>query len=436
MARSSDEYVVKYGRVVVEQPLARILDYGDQSLKGGIRAAQRPLVDGTLCENNPSYPEAGLAFLPGCGTTPSTSFCDIRIVPDKGPALSFRPPSLAGEQSFVVEFSPDTQLPQNRQVKWIQLSVNDFTGTVAVAESRDDRITLRARHPNKARIGVQVEVKGRIICSGQLTLSVPQFFHVVFSSEFDRDLEMLGLRRVAPSNGPSLSIAQVQSNERVKAVVIQEALETAKRNFREINVRFTLDDPADAVGPENVSTVVVGGPFPADPPPGVKDPFGISPFDPQNKDANDQIFVFSGEFADRSHKLTNDRDYLDIFDQLATRDQGTGALLPGKPVDENEFVDGPPEPAFAVRTNYVRAAAFAFGRFIGTVISHECGHALGLNHNKVDVPNIMNGSSLRFQDWTGIRNFDPSTGDVSLTSSAEFRVRDQRRLWEVLPILP
>lgn len=78
-------------------------------------------------------------------------------------------------------------------------------------------------------------------------------------------------------------------------------------------------------------------------------------------------------------------------------------------------------------------------------MAHECGHALGLDHNwqgliRKDAflhnyKELMDAGQFRsFFDYTGIDNFDTKTGKVSLVEPMQIIEYKRRALRKLLPI--
>jgi Metallo-peptidase family M12B Reprolysin-like len=75
-----------------------------------------------------------------------------------------------------------------------------------------------------------------------------------------------------------------------------------------------------------------------------------------------------------------------------------------------------------------RPAVLLVGRFMGTVLAHECGHALGLTHTKNDAQQqiltgaLMDGDNFHtFRSYTDVAGYDAATGIAELVPPSVFR---------------
>ena len=324
-------------------------------------------------QNEPDYVNAVLAC-GGGGGGEGEETCDIEILSSPS-ERSFSPPSETGEEVFrAVVFPPSG----GGTIVWDIVHRPKESGNVDFGTQTDvstgssilSTIPVKARHPNKAKVRVRVVQDGEVVCSAKKTISVPQFFHIVFPAEegfFNEALEDLGLRRRPRANGV-LTTDQKLTNDQVKAAVIEEIFNTFKFEYDSVNVRLTVADPTPVVSFANFATVTFGGL-------GVGLEFGATPFpDDHNLDPKNSPVIFALRYADLSLAITQDPIYTAIFGGLAVFDPASGTVLPGTPIDVGDFAD----PPVTVRQKTVKAAILAFGRLLGTTVAHECGHSLGL----------------------------------------------------------
>jgi hypothetical protein len=260
---------------------------------------------------------------------------------------------------------------------------------------------MTARHPNRAALTAELVESGEVLCSRTVTFSVPQFLHLQYEQpEYQDDLNNIGL------NIRGVDPAQLEVNEAVRTAIEAEAFRTFHHLLNGINVRITTLDPSPVVGAEHTTVVTVGG--------ANGDDFGFTSgmLDVGNLHPNQDIKVFTARLSHRNNHITLDPVFRAIFDTTAIFDPSTGNNLNGTPVRPGEFVAGPVDPNApnAVRLRTVQAAVFAFGRLLGENIAHECGHALGRDHP--DGGLMALGGLRSFKQRTGIRGFDPATGEI------------------------
>jgi hypothetical protein len=167
---------------------------------------------------------------------------------------------------------------------------------------------------------------------------------------------------------------------------------------------------------------------------------------------NQCIQIFSGQVSrwrklDKFFGSVPKQVYLDIFDGLAVSDADDNDLQ-GNPIDAGENVlDISSSEEAKRRANQISAAVLMIGRFIGTTLAHECGHALGLTHTADEIGTefcantLMDGDRCHsFRDYTGVKGFNPTTGIVDLVDPVSFTNspvgRDHlQKLKDLLPIL-
>ena len=422
------------------QPVLRVTEIDESALQGKatwerVPSLLRPMDDG-CCERD--YVNRVLAHLDVCadGAIGPGGPCAITVIAS-AKARNFTPPDGTGEEEFSARIRPDFQLPGNSEIRWRLDNQPDQTGTVSATPGSASNSmvlasTITAVHPNQASLVAEVVVGGQALCSRTVALSVPQFFHVTFP-DLQFDLTPFGLTFPNPDS------FVIPLHNAVAAAVQAEIFRILDFHFGDFNVRFTTIDPAPTVGPDNVTTVDVSGSIG-----GTDREFGISGLDPNNVLGIGTIKVFPGEFANRRHELLFEPpppQYLKIFDGFAVEDTGSFQGLPGKPVGKEltDWVIGPIDPNHpnASRQFQARAAVLAAGRLIGNTIAHEAGHALGLAHNVLDHPHLMErGDDRTFRDRTGIVDFDPMTGRLALVPPPSFRQDDRLKLTFILGLVP
>ena len=445
-------------RVAVDEvdglEILRVTNVNEQDLEGEavwerVPTQIRP-TEGECSDTNYVDKVMPYILLAGCGDHSSpTHSCQLSIQPSQAAARSFHPPRVTGiESTFSARIGSSPQLPENAKIRWFVYSPNEplssddlpFPGSVEFVNDEGETAVVQPRHPNKTSIfaGVFVGDQPIPICLSYtpIELSVPQFIQIVLDSDFDTDLERIGLKRRPPADGSSLTTGQKQANTRVRDAVIKEMMETLRRNFLGINVRFTFDDPSSIVGQRNFSKAIIGGTYQRismDPkqiqPTDRSSIFGFAGYDPGNHKAygDPDAHVFSGKFSDRSVPILRDSgEYIDIFNAFAIEDLN-GSILPGEPVNEGDFHDSSSD---LIREKYIKAAIIAFGRFLGTATSHECGHLIGLKHES----HIMLAPLMTFKDYTGINYFNNTTGDIDVVDSMKFSNPDVEYMLRHLPI--
>jgi len=371
--------------------------------------------------------------------------------------------SETGTATFTARLS-GTQ-PAGSTVKWDVLPPGPTypekreTGTIAFEKPASLRTRGYARHPNRARVRVSVQKEQAVICKDVQLVSVPQFFQIQLVGPdkpvpaedpipgperfgFDTDLERLGLQR---RPFPPLTREQDTTNFEVRRAVLKQMYSTLASAFADVNVVFTEADPGDLVGRRNVSTVAIGGildlsdtAYGSTAAP--REDLNPKKRDEDNLDPAQVTVIQSGWFtAAGEANVTKDPIYKNIFDGLAIEDHRGKPLL-GQAVDAGEYQLFPRTP----RQRTVSAAIRAFGTFLGTATAHECGHALGLDHNRdpnnpfrtAPLGELMDeGRFLTFRDLTGITSFDPTTGALRAGAPVKFGERNLKILRRLLPIL-
>jgi hypothetical protein len=440
------EFRVKMGEFQGEQLPSLIINEGTRAATA--QWEQVPTADRPAGPWDPNYVDRVMARLDGCREVEPPS-CQVKIL-SPGETRSFHPPSsthptdpgnLSGKETFnaVISGSP----PTPHTIEWHVEAIAGWTGSIDFGDLPHDlAVTAQAKHPNKSRISVNVVHDGQIVCTHETTASVPQFFHILFSTAFDLDLERLGLRRRAAPSG-NLTQSQKDTNDKVRAAVIQEILDSARSVFNAgtvinntINVRFTLDLPPNVTA-ENITVATIGGLDPEHRSFGRTSP-GTSagnPADIGNPDAKQTIDIFPRHIMDRTFLDPSAITILDqIFGELS---EGLdGSHLPGVAVDSGEFVPlnvHPTEPN-VVRKRTIQAAIQTFGRLVGSMVVHEAGHALGLAHAGAEPESPMDDGRT-FKSRTGVTSFDPATGNLSSNDPARFSPSQQRYLENILKIL-
>jgi hypothetical protein len=380
----------------------------------------------------------------GTGTT--TAERGTATVPYLAPPCRIRITSTAAERSFRASQSPTVSWkaslsgnqPHGSRIVWDLLGGTNATGTISYTVQDPLTLVVRADHPNMNRLRVRVEHQGVILCEDTKLISVPQYFWITstprtepFADDpFLLDLERLGLRRRPPSDG-FLTPEQEATNHDVAEAVVQEIFETVLSLFSGVNVRFSQTFPTAFVDPSNITTVIVGG-MPS-PNPNIAGhtsaPTGIGrslDVDIGNLEPAQYCSINSGLLTAGDWPAV----YHDIFGSTAIEDRDGRPLPSGSAVDAGDFARIPT----TVRQRTVDAAIKATGRWIGSVIAHECGHALGLDHNNHQTGEIMD-AGVYFSEYIGIRSFDPRTGHTQLGNRVRFGRTNYQRLVELLPIL-
>lgn len=261
----------------------------------------------------------------------------------------------------------------------------ELSGTVTpVVSFRDDEVTGAPR-----AIAVRIA-------------PIKQVVHLDFTTQYVTSLQHFGLRAVEPA-------------------IRQRILEVVRRDYQTLNVEFRTERPADF---SLYSVVEIGGP----------DPNGLGLIGYDNtpgKDVGnlrlhdriggvnattqadgfpgyggvfvDSMFLFSehpGDFAPDSPG--QDPRFDDVFDAFRP-DQG------GEPVG-----DGDPEPRLlasgdgcpgSTRAEQIDCAVWVLGSLIGTTISHELGHSLGLANPGGSEVHILTDEPGRLMEAGGTRSF-------------------------------
>jgi hypothetical protein len=355
---------------------------------------------------------------------------------------SFSPPtSISGRETFRAVLAGAR--PPGSRIQW-DLVPGAGTGTIEFESPGSLTTVVRARHPNNARVRVRVLRRGVVLCEDVKDISVPQFFRIVFTAEFDRDLARLGLRRRG-----RLNAGQIGTNVLVRAAVVGEIFVILRTIYAAVNVRFLTLDPTPFVGAGNFANVTIGGPDDR-PRPG-RTRLGRTPnpragpnarrLDVGNLDPTNSPLVFSAEFGDRRFPQTGgSATYRAIFDGLAVEDEGTGAALPGSAVNVGDFANPAIAGALTLGQLKVQAAIRAFGRLVGETSAHECGHSLGLvpprGHNAGNTGELMDEGRFRtFAERTGITAFNPATGALTI-GATNMLVANLPTLQAILPVPP
>jgi hypothetical protein len=203
-----------------------------------------------------------------------------------------------------------------------------------------------------------------------------------------------------------------------RQAVEDRILEVARRDFDGINITFAYADPLDFA---EFSIIEVGG----------VDPNGSGLFGLDNtsgKDVGNRRFddviggynaetragnlaayggVFASELMNLSPTLSDNvlasPRFDDVFGDLAPE-------LGGTPAERGESLGGP-------RTPFIRDAVRVLGNLVGSTITHEVGHALGLTaldgryHNDGDTPNaLMDAGVFRpFEERAELDGLGPAT---------------------------
>ncbi len=424
---------------VGDEASIRVADVDELAATGSATWERVPLSDRPAGVGDPIYVDNVVALLAGCGddSTPQHT-CSVEIV--RGPSQNFSPPDDSGLARFTARLSPGC--PADATPLWHVHRTDEMTGDVDIQDRETLTPTVAARRPNRAVLFVVLKNVGRL-CLDHVEISVPQFFRVAFTESFLVDLERLGLRRRPPADGSGLSADQSATNASVERAVLDTILETARRHFRRVNVRFVTATPS-AVPASSVTVATFGviGTSPG------SDPFGMclrpGPLQPNqgkidegNLAPQQEIYVFTDRFTDRSiSDFSQSAIYLDIFDELAIEDASGAPLVEGKSVDAGEHAEVlAADPQTRRRQLYVRAAVLAFGRFMGNVLAHEAGHALGLPHTSQSF-DVMMDPVMTFRGRTGIDSFDPTTGEIVVIEPITFDQFNVERMQKILPILP
>lgn len=397
-----------------------------------VQPGDRPTAPG-----DPDYVEAVNALSVGCGQENGGDehlACHGVRISTSGPALRFNPPS----DTAVTVVAGTVGGGIFGSMQWCLKPVDGYRGTVTADVApvgNGNEATLRARHPGKLRLRFQrgdcAGVTVPPTCFADVDLSVPHFFFLRFEPSFDIDLARLGLMRRSNPDGSSLTLEQMEVNDRVRSAVITAALRTAKNNYDRVNARFVLTSPEQLVGPGNFTMIRIGG---------LDDDSANTEYgfcerqlqDPFNPDKLAK--VFAGEFTRRGGFITSHPIYRAIFDTLATEDANASALG-GTPVNAGDFFVGVP----TRRELIVRAGVLAFANFVGTIASHEAGHALiptatNVDPHGVHEPNsLMQGGGLTFEETTAIVAFDPSRLLLTVTDPIRFGPWFRQRLTHRYP---
>ena len=416
-------FAKKPGGVKVKGPKSEIWDYGEAGVIGWFDIyVEIETSEGLRCS-------AGFKF----------EAVEIEII-SNGRERSFSPPlSETGEEIWEARFSGTGRQPKYTTIQW-GIVPNSGTATVEFESPFELKTKVFARHPNHAEVEVLVVCGAAVQCRDAKEISVPQFFWLRFDPGFDDALRYIGLRRSSPS-----STAETALNRAVRNAVIEEIQATARLIYQDVNVRFTLNSPASAVGSGNFSTIDFldqdsrneryGA---TNPPPAGAPNAGV--LDEENRHAACGSGVFSGEFTSSRSGFFMDPIYTAIFEAIAIHDPEDRSDLFGTPVAVGEF----PTPAIpSVRQLQIRAAIRAFGRLNGATAAHEAGHALGLVPEGIDGHNGGNGGFIMdagqhhtFTEKTGISAYNFSTGALTIGAPHNFNAFNAVYLTDLLPILP
>jgi hypothetical protein len=385
--------------------------------------------------------------------------CSVKIV-SSGSTLSFSPatfadPTAMGSISAVETFSAvlSGSPPPGSTIEWRVEPIDGWNGSIEFgAPPHGLTVSARARHPNKARISVNVLDGGVPVCVHRRSASVPQVFLVSFRADsglpgpgtFDLDLERFGLRR-RPSPASPLTVGQIETNALVREALIDEVVDWVRKAYLDanadvsVNVRFSLEDPSPSLPAQFITRVNIGGLDPLGRAFGRTTP-GTEPNNPNdiyNPTASQTAEIYPGHLLDPAFHTPASAQLLigGILAGLAV-ESPNGTPLPGQAVDDGDFValNVAPTGPNAIRQRTVQAAIRTIGRFIARTVVHEAGHSLGLTHEDA-APGSPMDPNATFEDRTGVTAFDSTTGAWTAGDPARFRGREVRYLNRILPIL-
>ena len=354
---------------------------------------------------------------------------------------SFSPPDgVTGKESFSARLS--RALGDEETIRWSQVLVPG-SGSVEFDSPSSPTTVVRARRPNRVIVVVQVlGPAGNVVCEDRKPVSVPQFFRVRPFQGYFSALADLGLQTGFTLADPNAD-AKVALDNRIRRESISAAIRSARSRFRGINVRFVTKDPSFAIGLKNFTTVRLTGLSPR------RDLLGeMRPpvLDVGNLRPNDTVFVYAQEVSNPLGVLG---ESMGVFDGLIVRKQFSffgqtmeAAVENSQPVRPGEFVADRTK-VTTVRQLKVNSAFFAFTRFVGSVMAHECGHALGLvapvggtSHNAAANGNLMDdGKTLDFTEDTGILRYGKKLGTLTWIRPVRLSEANRKSLQAILPIL-
>ena len=271
------------------------------------------------------------------------------------------------------------------QVLDLRAGAGELSGSITpVVSFRDDEVT-GAANPIAVRMA-----------------PLRQVVHLDFTTQYVTSLQHFGLRAVEPA-------------------IRQRILEVVRRDYRTLNVEFRTERPTDF---SLYSVVEIGGP----------DPNGLGLIGYDNtpgKDVGnlrlhdriggvnattqadgfpgyggvfvDSMFLFSehpGDFAPDSPG--QDPLFDDVFDPFRP-DRDGEPLGEGDP-DPRALASGDGCPG-STRAEQIDCAVWVLGSLIGTTISHELGHSLGLANPGGSEVHILTDKPGRLMEAGGTRSF-------------------------------
>ena len=302
-----------------------------------------------------------------------------------GPAMSidtFLVPEFVGGRVVRYVLNEDDDLGQ---VLDLRAGAGELSGTITpVVSFRDDEVTGAA-----SAIAVRMAPLRQVV-------------YLDFTTQYVTSLQHFGLRAVEPA-------------------IRQRILEVVRRDYRTLNVEFRTERPTDF---SLYSAVEIGGP----------DPNGLGLIGYDNtpgKDVGnlrlhdriggvnattqadgfpgyggvfvDSMFLFSehpGDFAPDSPG--QDPLFDDVFDPFRS-DQDGEPVGDGDP-DPRALASGDGCPG-STRAEQIDCAVWVLGSLIGTTISHELGHSLGLANPGGSEVHLLTDKPGRLMEAGGTRSF-------------------------------